>query len=252
MKEIRKINHIRFGSIATIELNNSVLFMARDVLNVLGYENPDTVLVTLCKKNMKCEVLTQKGKEILTFIPESDVYRLVGYSSMPDAPHFLEWIDECVHPTLFKYARPFHTENMEEILRNPDTIIHLATNLKREQETRENIERQYADDRPKVLFASAVEASRRSILIGELAKILRQNGVKIGQNRLFQWLREHNYLGKSGERYNHPTQRSMDLGLFEIKKTTITKPDGTILVATTPKITGKGQIYFMNKFIQVS
>lgn len=105
---------------------------------------------------------------------------------------------------------------------------------------------------PRVLFSLAVETSHRSILVGELAKIMQQNGVNTGQNRLFQWLRENNYLCKSGERYNRPTQRAMNLGLFELKKTTITKPDGTILVVTTPKITGKGQIYFLNKFVTAS
>ncbi|GEM_PF-6985724 len=105
---------------------------------------------------------------------------------------------------------------------------------------------------PRLLFSLAVEASHRSILIGELAKIIRQNGVNTGQNRLFQWLRENNYLCKSGERYNSPTQRAMNLGLFELKKTIITKPDGTILVVTTPKVTGKGQIYFLNKFVTAS
>lgn len=252
MKEIKKLNHIRFGEIATIELNNSILFNAMDVLRVLGYQNPDKVLLNLCKKNVKCKVLTEKGPREWIFIPESEVYRLVGYSNITDVYRFLDWIDECIHPTLFKSRNAVSEKQIEDILNDPETIIRLATHLKNEQQSRMEIEKQYADHLPKVLFASAVEASRRSILVGELAKILRQNGVKIGQNRLFQWLREHNYLGKSGERYNHPTQRSMDLGLFEIKKTTITKPDGTILVATTPKITGKGQIYFMNKFLPAS
>lgn len=105
-------------------------------------------------------------------------------------------------------------------------------------------------NRPKVLFAEAVETSQRSCLIGELAKILNQNGIEIGQNRLFQWLRDNGYLCKTGENYNLPTQRAMEMNLFEIKKTTINKPDGTILVKTTTKVTGKGQIYFINKFLR--
>ena len=105
-------------------------------------------------------------------------------------------------------------------------------------------------NRPKVLFADAVETSKRSCLIGELAKILKQNGVEIGANRLFKWLRENGYLCRHGESYNQPTQKSMEMKLFEIKKTTINKPDGTILVTTTTKVTGKGQIYFVNKFVE--
>ena len=105
-------------------------------------------------------------------------------------------------------------------------------------------------NRPKVLFAEAVETSQRSCLIGELAKILNQNGIKIGQNRLFQLLRDEGYLCKTGENYNLPTQRAMEMNLFEIKKTNINKPDGTILVTTTTKVTGKGQIYFINKFLR--
>lgn len=251
MRSLKTINHIRFGTIGTIEWSNSILFRATDVLNILGYDQPGLTLVNLCRNLKELEVLTEEGHEAVTFIPESDVYRLVGYSNLKDTQRFLEWIDECIHPTLFKHSNSFSGDRIEEILSDPDTIIRLATNLKKEQKARSEVETMNEENKPKVLFASAVETSRRSILIGELAKILRQNGVKIGQNRLFQWLREQNYLGKSGERYNRPTQRSMDLGLFEIKKTTITKPDGTILVATTPKITGKGQIYFMNKFIHV-
>jgi len=251
MKEVKIINHIRFGKIETIEDLNSILFNAADVLQVLGYTNPNAALVNLCKKSKEYKVQTKEGRRERTFIPESDVYRLVGYSNLPDAHRFLEWIDECIHPVLFRPQEQTVSAAIEDILNDPDTLIRLATNLKKEQESRFYAEKQNTENHPKVLFAASVEASRRSILIGELAKILRQNGIKMGQNRLFQWLREHHYLGKSGERYNCPTQRAMDLGLFEIKKTTITKPDGTILVATTPKITGKGQIYFMNKFINV-
>ena len=103
---------------------------------------------------------------------------------------------------------------------------------------------------PKVRFAEAVETSTRSCLVAELAKIITQNGYEIGQNRLFKWMRSQGYLGKQGEYYNLPTQRAMELGLFEVKKTSISKPDGTVLVTTTPKVTGKGQVYFVNKLLK--
>ena len=144
---------------------------------------------------------------------------------------------------------------MEETIRNGGHHVpgsfREALLLAAEQQARiEEQQKMIEANRPKVLFAEAVETSQRSCLIGELAKILKQNGIEIGQNRLFRWLRENGYLCKTGENYNLPTQRAMDMGLFEIKKTTINKPDGTILVTTTSKITGKGQIYFVNKFIE--
>lgn len=125
-----------------------------------------------------------------------------------------------------------------------------ALRLAAEQAERVEAQRMQIETmRPKALFADAVASSDRSCLVAELAKILQQNGVNIGQNRLFAWLREHGYLGTKGEYYNQPTQRAMDMGLFEIKKTSITKPDGSVLVTTTTKVTGKGQIYFVNKIL---
>ena len=125
-----------------------------------------------------------------------------------------------------------------------------ALRLAAEQAERVEAQRMQIETmRPKALFADAVASSDRSCLVAELAKILQQNGVNIGQNRLFAWLREHGYLGTKGEYYNQPTQRAMDMGLFEIKKTSITKPDGSVLVSSTTKVTGRGQVYFVNKFL---
>jgi anti-repressor protein len=129
-----------------------------------------------------------------------------------------------------------------------DALRQLAEQVEESERQKQIIEEQ----KPKALFADAVATSNRSCLVGELSKILRQNGVEIGQQRLFKWLRRNGYLCQGGERYNLPTQKSMDLGLFEIKKTVIDKPDGTVLVTTTPKITGKGQIYFVNKFLKAA
>ena len=120
----------------------------------------------------------------------------------------------------------------------------------KQQEQIEEQQRKIKQDAPKVLFADAVATSQRSCLVSELAKIIQQNGVNIGQNRLFQWLRDNGYLCAKGQYYNQPTQRAMEMGLFEIKQTTINKPDGSILVTTTTKVSGKGQVYFVNKFLQ--
>lgn len=132
---------------------------------------------------------------------------------------------------------------------NPDTVLMLAQNWKEEQNKRLEAERRNAVLQPKALFADAVATSSRCCLIAELAKVLQQNGIPIGQNRLFSWMRENGYLCSRGDYYNQPTQKSMELGLFEIKKTTINKPDGTVLITTTTKVTGKGQVYFVNKFL---
>lgn len=118
-----------------------------------------------------------------------------------------------------------------------------------QQEEIELQQKQIEANKPKVLFAEAVSTSQRSCLISELAKIISQNGVAIGQNRLFAWMRKNGYLCNKGQYYNQPTQKAMEMGLFEIKKTTITKPNGDVIVNTTSKVTGKGQIYFVNKFI---
>ena len=132
---------------------------------------------------------------------------------------------------------------------NPQTILQLAQNWAEEQQKRIEAETKVKEQAPKVLFADAVATSDRSVLVSELAKILKQNGVEIGQNRLFIWLRDNGYLCSKGEYYNQPTQKSMELGLFELKKTSISKPDGTVFVTVTTKVTGKGQIYFVNKFL---
>lgn len=132
----------------------------------------------------------------------------------------------------------------------PSTFREALILAAKQQEQIEEQQKKIKQDAPKVLFADAVSTSQRSCLVSELAKIIQQNGVNIGQNRLFQWLRDNGYLCAKGQYYNQPTQRSMEMGLFEIKQTTINKPDGSILVTTTTKVSGKGQVYFVNKFLQ--
>jgi phage antirepressor YoqD-like protein len=141
-------------------------------------------------------------------------------------------------------------QKIEEVLNDPDTLIELAQILKRERAKTRELAAQVEEDRPKVLFADSVSASHTSILIGELAKFLRQNGVEVGQNRLFERLREDGYLMKDGSSRNMPTQRAMELGLFEVKETTINRSDGGIDIKRTPKVTGRGQIFFVNKFCE--
>jgi len=131
---------------------------------------------------------------------------------------------------------------------NADMVLQIAQQYKLEQDKRKQLELELKEDKPKVTFADAVVTSKQSFLVGELAKVLRQNGINIGQNRLFDWLRKNKYLGSSGERYNQPLQKSMDMRLFEIKKNVVIKPDGSTLVVSTTKVTARGQIFFINKF----
>lgn len=192
--------------------------------------------------------LNNRGEKFLT---ESGVYKLIFKSKKEEAEKFQEWVTDEVLPSIRKHGAYMTNETLEEALTSPDFLIKLATELKKEKEQRQALEKEQKKNAPKVLFADAVSGSNTSILIGDFAKILKQNGVKTGQNKLFSWLRENNYLIKRrGQSYNMPTQKSMDLGLFEIKENTITKSDGDTIITMTAKITGKGQTYFMNKFIK--
>ena len=184
------------------------------------------------------------------FIPENVFYRLAMKAKNEAAEHFQAKIADEVIPSIRKHGGYLTPDKLEEVLLKPDTLIQLAQNLKAEQEKRMALEVKMEEQKPKVLFAESVEAAKTSILIGELAKLLKQNGINIGQNRLFEWLRQNGYLiRRQGSDYNMPTQRAMEMGLFEIKETTITHSDGHIHVSKTPKVTGKGQVYFVNLFV---
>ena len=152
-----------------------------------------------------------------------------------------------------KEVRQYFLE-LERRWNSPEAVMNRALEYSRKQvkalmEEKQGLIEENKELKPKALFADAVSASNESILIGQLAKLIRQNGYEIGQNRLFEWMRENEYLIKKGERYNQPTQKSMDLGLFEVKERTITNPDGSTRITLTPKVTGKGQVYFINKFL---
>lgn len=186
------------------------------------------------------------------YIPENIFYRLAMKAKNETAERFQAKVADEILPAIRKHGGYLTPEKVEEVLLNPDTIIQLATQLKGEREARKQLEAKAEQDKPKVLFADSVTASKTSILVGELAKILKQNGVDTGQQRLFEWLRENGYLIKrKGTDYNMPSQYSMELGLFEIKETSVTHSDGHITVNKTPKVTGKGQVYFINKLVPV-
>ena len=240
--ELQVFENNQFGQMRTLTENGNTLFCGSDVAKALGYVNPSKALNDHCRGITKRDTPTSSGVQTMSFIPEGDVYRLITHSKLPTAEKFERWVFDEVLPTVRQTGAYMTPETIEKVLMNPDTIISLATQLK-------ELQTKVEQDKPKVLFADAVAASHTSILIGDLAKLIRQNGVEVGQNRLFQWLRDNGYLCSTGERYNLPTQKSMELKLFEVKETTISNPDGSIRVTRTTKVTGKGQAYFVNKFL---
>lgn len=212
--------------------------------------NPSKALSDHCKGVTKRYTPTKSGTQEMSFIPESDLYRLVFSSKLPTAEKFTDWVTDEILPTIRKHGAYMTPDVIERTLTDPDYIIQLATTLKDEQQKRKALEAQAEENRPKVLFADSVATSHTSILIFDLAKILKQNGVDIGGNRLFEWMRKNGYLvRRKGSDYNMPTQRSMEMSLFEVKETSVSHSDGHISVNKTPKVTGKGQQYFINLFL---
>lgn len=237
------------GEIRIVEENGKVWFCGSDVATALGYSNTRKALADHCKGVTKRDTLTNGGVQSLSFIPEGDVYRLITHSKLPTAQKFESWVFDEVIPSIHKHGAYMTGETLEKALTSPDFLIELATKLKEEQAKRIELENKIEEDKPRVLFAQAVETSKSTILVGDLAKILRQNGVDIGQRRLFDWLRDNGYLMKAGSSRNLPTQSAMDAGLFEVKESTVNNPDGSIRINKTTKVTGKGQTYFVNKFL---
>ena len=244
MNELQIFKNPEFGQVRTTEINGRPYFMASDIANALGYANPRKAVIDHCKGVTKRDTLTQGGLQSASFIPESDIYRLIIKSKLPSAERFEAWVMEKVLPSIRKtggYIAGQETMSDAELMAKA-----LVVAQRQIEERNAQIERMT----PKALFADAVTASKSSILVGDLAKLIKQNGVDIGQKRLFQWLRNNGYLiRQNGASWNMPTQRSMEQGLFEIKETTITHSDGHVSISKTVKVTGKGQVYFVNKFL---
>lgn len=253
MNELKLFENPDFGEIRTLETGDGkVMFCGKDAATALGYTNPRKALSDHCRCVTKCYVPHPQSpdKQIeMAFIPESDVYRLAFGSKLPNAERFTDWVAEEVIPSIRKHGAYMTDDTLKRALTSPDFLIQLAMELKTEKEKRKQLESKIEDDRPKTVFADAVSVSNTSILIGDLAKLIRQNGYEIGQKRLFSWLRDHGYLMQGGSSMNMPTQRSMERGWFEIKETVITHSDGHTSINKTPKVTGKGQIYFINLFL---
>ena len=254
MNDLQIFKSDQFGEIRTVEdENGKVLFCGSDVAKALGYVNTKDALARHCRDDgvVFHDLIDSMGREQQAkFINESNVYRLITHSKLPAAQQFESWVFDEVLPTIRRHGAYMNESTLEQALTSPDFLIQLATKLKEEKAKRIELETKIEQDKPKVLFAQAVETAKTSILVGDLAKILKQNGVETGQKRLFEQLRQDGYLIKDGQSRNMPTQRAMEMGLFEVKESTVSNPDGSIRVTKTTKVTGRGQGYFVNKYLQ--
>ena len=250
MSNIRIFNY-NSVEVRTIQKDGEPWFVLRDVCNVLGLGTPARVAERLDPDEVSQTHITDSmgRQQEMTIINESGLYNVILRSDKPEAKPFRKWVTSEVLPTIRRHGMYATPDTVEKMLADPDTTIKLLETIKQERAARMALEAKAEADKPKVLFADAVSASHTSILVGDLAKLLRQNGVEIGQNRLFSFLREKGYLCSQGERYNLPTQRSMDRGWFQVKETTINQPNGSVRITRTVKVTGKGQQYFINLFL---
>lgn len=246
MTDLQIFENSEFGTIRTAQFDGKTYFVANDVAKALGYVETAKAVRTHCKGVSEMDIPSNGGIQTMKIIPEGDIYRLVIKSQLPSAEKFERWVFDEVLPSIRKHG----VYAVDELLNDPDLAIKAFTALKEEKERNKALQADNDRMRPKEVFADAVATSHTSILIGDLAKLLKQNGVDIGQKRLFSWMRENGYLIKrQGSDWNMPTQRSMELGLFEVKESTVNNPDGSVRINKTTKVTGKGQQYFINKFL---
>ncbi len=243
----------------TVEENGVAWFVAKDIADALGYSYWQPNLVAhvpeiwkgIKRINTTSDKTTARPYQNMLCLTENGVYFFLGRSDKPKAIPYQMWIAGEVMPSIRKHGMYITPSKVEDILSNPDAFIEVLQAYKAERTKREALEAKVEEDRPKVIFADALEVSNESILIGNLAKILRQNGIEIGQNRLFNFLREEGYLIRcKGERWNMPTQDSLERGLFEVKTRVINNADGSSKVVRTTKVTPKGQMHFVNMFLK--
>lgn len=248
MNELQVFKNQEFGSVRTLVINSEPWFVGKDVAEALGYKNTKDALAKhvdsedkeiLKSQNATLENIPNRG---VTVVNESGLYSLVLSSKLPSAKKFKRWVTSEVLPALRKTGQ-YQVKELSGQELMAKALIEAQSVLAAKDKVIEEM-------KPKVVFADAVATSHTSILVGELAKILKQNGIDMGQKRLFAWLREKGYLIKrQGTDYNMPTQKAMELGLFEIKEGSYVNGSGVNITTKTPKVTGKGQQYFINKFL---
>ena len=244
MNDIQKFTNDEFGTIRVANHDGEEWFVAKDVCRILGISDPNQS----CRHFDSDEkglftIQTPGGEQSVVHVSEPGFYKLVMKSRKPEAKAFQRWVTHEVLPSIRKQGG-YMTARADE---TPEQIMARALMLAKD--TMDRQQREIAELRPKALYADAVTASDGTCLVGELAKMMRQNGVQVGQNRLFEWLRRDGYLGKTGSNRNVPTQRAMEQGLFRIKETAVTHYDGHVTVNRTPKITGHGRVVLMNRYL---
>lgn len=246
MNEIQVFSNPEFGEVRTLTIEGEPWFVGKDVAQVLGYNDTAQAIRKHVDPEDKgvVEMTTPGGVQPITAINESGLYSLILSSKLPGAKKFKRWVTSEVLPSIRRNGG--YIAGQEEL---SDTELIAKALLVADRKIKER-DLQIAEMKPKALFADSVTASNTSILIGELAKLIRQNGVDMGEKRLFEWMRNNGFLvRRKGTDYNMPTQRSMEMGLFQIKETTVNHASGYTTVNKTPKVTGKGQQYFINIFL---
>jgi len=239
--------------VRTVTKDGETWWILKDVCDVLGIKNNRDASKKLRGDEVSDVDLTDVSSEgikqnrIFKAVNEPGLYKVVLRSDKPNAIKFQDWVTHEVLPSIRKHGAYITTDKLSDILNNPDTMIRLVNSLREENR---QLQLQIESDKPKILFADAITSSQCTILVGELSKILQGNGIEIGQNRLFEYLRQNGYLIKrKGADYNSPTQKSMKLGLFSIRETATLHSDGSVSISKTVKVTGKGQLYFVNRFL---
>lgn len=239
------------NEVRTVQKGSEILWVLKDVCGILGIEKYRDAATRLDDDEREPVLVdTLGGRQEMIAVTESGLYSIILLSRKPEAKKFKRWVTHEVLPTIRKHGAYVTPAKLEELMNDPDSWIKVLTALKEERSAKERLQLEATENKPKVIFADAVSVSEGTILIGELAKILKGNGIEIGQNRLFEKLRQDGYLIKrKGTDYNAPTQKAMDLGLFRVKETAITHSDGHVTISKTTKVTGKGQQYFINLFL---
>lgn len=251
MNNISTFNNPAFGSVRAVSVNDEPYFVGKDVAEILGYERPTDAVRKRVDPDDRgvAKMETPSGAQEMTIINESGLYSLILSSKLPKAKEFKRWVTAEVLPAIRKTGGYVNdtAQFVESYFGQLEPNQKHALTMMFDESKR--MSAQLKEQAPKVLFANAVETAHNSILIGDLAKIIRQNGVDIGQKRLFEWMRQNGYLIKDGQSKNMPTQKAMEMNLFEVKESTISNPDGSVRITRTTKVTGKGQTYFVKKFL---
>ena len=257
MNDIQVFNSEQFGEVRTAGTAQEPIFCAADICRALGYNNGRDAISRHCDEGdvVKHDTPTTSGVQTMTFVNESGLYSLIFGSKLESAKQFKKWVTSDVLPSIRKHGMYATEATVESMLNDPENAILMLQAYQKERKERlaaqqqvEKLEAQAIEDKPKIIYADAVKGSTSSCLIGELAKMIAQNGYPIGEKRLFQWLRDNHYLCSYGERFNQPYQQYIEQGLFTMKQN-VFSVDGEMRTRNTTKVTGKGQIYFINKFI---